>query len=241
MYRFPLPRLLTAVAALLASAGTAGPAVATEDPAAQRFDRVRFTVEASERVPNDTLVAVLSAQREGPDAAPAAAEVNEIMAWAVPLARARPAIEVKTLGYHTTPIYRQQRIDGWRVRQALELRGSDAAAMTALLGELQERLALQSVRYELSPAELERRQATLIGEALAAYAARARAIADHLGRDRFRLVSMDVGTRQAQPPRPVARAAAAMSAESRPAPVVEAGARSLTVTVTAEIELSAAP
>ena len=82
------------------------------------------------------------------------------------------------------------------------------------LGELQTRLALEAVRYELSTAELRRQEAKLTEEVLEAYQARAAAIADQLGRPGFRLVELALGSRTSPPPRPVGRQMA-MAADAR--------------------------
>ena len=107
----------------------------------------------------------------------------------------------------------------------------------------QSRLALQSVGYELSREETRRREDGLVGQALAAFEQRAGAIARHLGRSSYRMVQLDVGRHQDIPPRPMPRAAGVMMADSARSapPVVEGGSQTLTVTVTAEIELSPAP
>ena len=55
-------------------------AVADETPLT--YDRVRLSGTASSEVANDTLVAVLYAQREGQDAAPLAGEVNAAVSTA---------------------------------------------------------------------------------------------------------------------------------------------------------------
>ena len=102
---------------------------ATEAP---QYNRVTLNEAAQTEVENDLLVAVLSAQAEGRDAAAPADEVNRTIDWAVQMVKAQPTVRIQTLGYQTQPIYDKGAIRGWRVQQSLRLEGED----TRLLGEL---------------------------------------------------------------------------------------------------------
>src|SRR5512139_1096574 len=86
------------------------PAIAHEPE--PRFNRATFAVSASEDVANDTLVAVLAAQRDGSSARQLAVEVNQAMAWALAKAKEAPGIEVQTLDYQTSPMYQKGTVTG---------------------------------------------------------------------------------------------------------------------------------
>ena len=181
---------------LLVSFGlfSAMPASAQKQTPELSYDQVRFTVTATASVENDRLRAVLFAQREAADAAKASDEVNELIQWAVEQARSEPKVKTRTLAYRTHPRYRDQRIDGWRVHQAMELRSADAAALTSLLGKLQARLGLESVAYELSRAKIAATEDRLVNEVIAAFERRAQTVAKQMGRRGYRLVEMNIGT-----------------------------------------------
>ncbi|MDX1434201.1 MAG: SIMPL domain-containing protein [Gammaproteobacteria bacterium] len=223
-----------AALALLASALT--PAAA-HDPAVT-FDRVSFSVSASREVANDTLVGVMYAQREGEDAATLADAVNQAVTGALARAREVPAVQASTLDYRQSPVYRNQRVSGWRVYQSIRLESRDADALGALIGELQSELALQSVHYSVSGEARAAVEDELIAEAMAAYQRRAALVAAELGRASFRLVAMDVSTPH-QGPTPLAMRATAMASEAGgvAAPSLEAGVQDVTVQVNATIEL----
>jgi len=204
-----------------------------------RFNRATFSVSATEDVANDTLVAVLTVQRDGGSARPLAAEVNQVMAWALAKAKEAPSIKVQTLDYQTSPIYQKSTVTGWRVSQSLRLEGRETAAVSDLVGVLQERLNLQQVGYEVSRERRKEVEDRLIGEAIAAFQARAKRVAADLQRRTFRLVQMDVSTGPA--PMPVYRQRAmpmAMAEVAAAPPAIEAGTQTITVGVTGEIELS---
>ena len=222
---------------LLALALGALPALAHEPEL--RYNSASFSVSATEDVANDTLVAVLTVQRDGSSARQLATEVNQVMAWALAKAKEAPSIKVQTLDYQTSPIYQKNVVTGWRVSQSLRLEGRETAAVSDLVGVLQERLNLQQVGYEVSRERRKEVEDRLIGEAIAAFQARAKRVATDLQRRTFRLVQMDVSTGPA--PMPVYRQRAmpmAMAEVAAAPPAIEAGTQTITIGVTGEIELS---
>lgn len=207
----------------------------------QAKDRVRFTVQVEQSVENDRLIAVLFAQSEATHAPEAADEVNRQIKWALAEARQVPEVDARSLAYRTFPVYRQQRIEGWRVRQTIELESADSAVLTTLLGELQARLGLESLRYALSREKRAATHEALVGKAIAAYQARAETIARHMGRSGYSMVEMNLNAGGLGGPRPVAPMVARSSlrsAEQVSAPAVEAGNQTLTASVSALIELA---
>jgi predicted secreted protein len=224
-----------AVVALAAAAGSP----ATAD-APLTFDRVTLAYTATRDVDNDTLVAVLYAQREGGDTARLADEVNRAIAHAVERARQVEGVKVQTLDYQTSPVYQQASIVGWRVSQSLRLESQDAARLGKLIGELQKDLAVQSVGYAVSPATRRSAEDGLIGEAVEGFEKRAALVAARLGRNGYRLVSVDVDTSgEGMVPRPMRMQARgmALAADAVP-PALEAGTQSLSVTVQGTVELN---
>ena len=225
----PILLLVLALAAL--------PALAHEPEL--RYNRASFSVSATEDVANDTLVAVLTVQRDGSSARQLATEVNQVMAWALVKAKEAPSIKVQTLDYQTNPIYQKNVVTGWRVSQSLRLEGRDTAAVSDMVGVLQERLNLQQVAYEVSRERRKEVEDRLIGEAIAAFQARAKRVAADLQRRTFRLVQMDVSSGPA--PMPVFRQRAmpmAMAEAAAAPPAIEAGTQTITIGVSGEIELS---
>lgn len=202
------------------------------------YDRVNFSVSVNEEVENDTVTAVLYAQREGSGAGALADMVNKDITWAVELAKKAPALKVQSGGYQTFPVYSKQTLTGWRVRQSIVLETRDPAALSELLGQLQQRIAIQSIAYSISP---ERRQAVekqLISAALARFQERAEMITGQFKRPDFRIVNLDINTGGGPPVRPMGRGAMMMAAEAAPSPpTLEAGTDMVTVTVHGTIEL----
>ena len=202
------------------------------------YDRVSLAYTASRDVENDTLVAILFAQREGGETTRLADEVNRAITRAIERAKQVQGVKVQTLDYHTSPVYQQQSVVGWRVQQSLRLESRDAAQLGNLVGELQKELAVQSIGYAVSPEQRTAAEEALIGEAVAGFEKRAALVAGRLGRPSYRLVDLSVEAGGEVSPRPMMMRGApmAMMAEAAP-PALEAGTRTIEVTVRGTVEL----
>jgi predicted secreted protein len=227
--------MLRAVA-LIAGATLASAGLAHEP--APTFDRIGFSVSASEEVDNDTLVANMYHQVQGQNPTIMADEVNKTMGWAVGQAKKIPGVKVQTLQYRQDPVYRNQSVSGWRVRQSLRLESRDVAKLSTLIGELQQRLSVQSVSYTISPEARKEVEDRLIDDALAQFQRRAERIAAALGRPDYRIVALDVGTASRAPPPMPMRTAAMASESSVTAPTLSPGVQTVTVNVSATVELT---
>jgi predicted secreted protein len=223
-------------AALVAAAMTTTSAAAHD--ATPTFDRVSFRVSATKEVDNDTLVVVMYHQRNGQHPTSMADDVNRTIAWAVELARQSSGIKVQTLQYRQEPVYRNQSISSWRVRQSIRLESNDVTTLSRLVGALQERLSVASLRYTISPEVRRNVEDELITLALGRFGRRGKLIADELGRSDYRIVAMDVTTSGGSPAPVRMRAVSAMAESSSvTAPTLEPGVQSVTVQVSGTIEL----
>ena len=210
-------------------------AVAADTPAPPT---VELSAEAGGAAANDLAVAVLYAERSGTSAAAVAREVNRDIAAALELARAQGAVKVQSGNVSTWPVYGkdgQGRITAWRMRSELRLESTDTAAMSELVGKLQETLALAHLTMEPAPETRRKAVADVTVDALRAFEARAKLIADTLGR-RYRIAHLAVGDHGLQPPPMPRMRAAVMAAEAAPAPL-EGGESRVSVHVSGRIEL----
>ena len=126
-----LPTLLAL--ALLLSA----PAAALAERTGPTHNLVSLSAEAEMAVANDLLVAVLGATAEGSSVGSPADEVNQAINWALEQARGHSGVTVQTLQYRTTPVYRDNRLRGWRVQQSIRLESGDSETLGGLIGKLQ--------------------------------------------------------------------------------------------------------
>jgi predicted secreted protein len=223
----------TSLLVLLATAFVA--AASAQD--ASVYDRVDLSASAGREVPNDLVIAIVYAEVENNDQARAANEVNEAIRWAADQARSVSGVSLETQQYTTRPVYaNDRRIVGWVARQSLRLESSDAQALGRLIGDLQSRVAIQSLGSGLSPAAREAAEESLIAEALSQFRRRAALIADELGREGYRLVHINVGSAGGFYPVQFDRPEMARTL-SVAAPEIEAGNQTVTVSVNGTIEL----
>jgi predicted secreted protein len=195
---------------------------ATAEDKPLTFDRVELSASAQGEAANDILVAILFRELEGPSAAPLADEVNQSTSEAIARLKEIPEIRVQTLNYQTVPVYQKGRVTGWRVRQSLQLETKDIAKLSSLLGELQERLSLESIHYNVSPETIKAVEDRLISEALKAFQQRAELVTRELGRSRYRIVFAHLET-SGPPVQPRFIATQSTAMEAVTAPVIEAG------------------
>ena len=207
------------------------------DTAPPTYDRISLAVSAGEEVENDTLISVMYARKEGNDPSQLATEVNRLVKHAIEVAKGEPTVKVQTMEYSTNPVYRNQVLTGWRVRQSIRLESRDATALSNLIGELQASLGVGSISYAISPERRLEAENRLIKEALTGFRQRAEMIAEQMGRGGYRLVQMNVNT-SGPGPMPVVRGSGAvmMATEAAP-PVIEAGTRRVEVRVDGTVEL----
>jgi predicted secreted protein len=206
------------------------------------YDRVMLSVTTQADVRQERLRAVLFAEEEGLDTARLADAVNQRIALALDLAKNEPGIKARTLGYSSDPIYKEQRVEAWRVRQTLELQGDDPTSLGLLIGKLQSDLNVESINYSVSEQQRDATVDELIDQALVAFQKRAQRIASGWGRDGYRLVQMTIQQRQSQPPQPMPFQASLARAAVAPVtpPSLEGGEQQISVTLTGAIELNPA-
>ena len=228
-----------ALPSVLVLALIAGPGARAAENAPPRYDQVRLSASAGREVDTDTLVAEVFKEHIAESPAAAADVVNRDMRWGIAQAK-EAGVQVETASYRTQPVYRKQHLSGWRVHQSIRLQSRDPESMATLLGTLQERLSIQSLRNTLSVEAARATEDGLIADALLAFQERAALIARTLGRDSHRIVKLDVNAsgRTPQPPGVVMRAAEMSRAQVAPPPV-EAGRQRVEVQVNGTIELSA--
>ena len=199
---------------------------------------LRLEAQASREVTDDVAVAVLFAERDGPQPGPLQSAVNATLQAALADLRRDPALQVRTGYYTTQPRYsRDGRIEAWRVRGELVVESGDIAAVSRATATVAGRLNVGSIGFRLSAARRLETENALIGEAAEAFQARARSGARALGFSDFELVESNLNTGMPGGPVPVARMAAAPPAgDAVPLPV-EPGRSVVTVTFSGAFRL----
>lgn len=206
------------------------------------YDQISISASAEREIENDQLVAVVYAQVQAQQQSDAADEVNTAIRWALERAESARGVTVQTQQYSSFPVYADnRRIVGWQARQSLRLESGDAERLSELIGELQSRVAVESISYQVSSQAREAADDALISEALARFSRRAERVAEDLGRPGYRIVRIDINTGGSRS-MPVAYRAQAMEmmADRVTAPALEGGTQTVEVSVSGTIELEGA-
>lgn len=201
------------------------------------YDRIHMSVSATAQLENDTMVAILYAQEEGSHASELSDSVNKRLRKALDLVKKTPKIKHQTNAYSSNPIYSNNKIKAWRVRQSLRLESQEMALMGDVLGKLQNDLALQSMQFTISPKLKSQQDKLLIDEALELFEERANQVVKKLGRKHYKVVNINISTSGASAvPSRLHMDAMEMSIRSS-APAVSSGEQTVSVTVSGSIEL----
>lgn len=212
-----------------------------------RYDQISLSAQASKSIDNDTLVATLYTQQEGENAEALAQTVNRLMGDAVKHAKTVKEVKVQTLDYSTQPIYGKgsfngaSKLTGWRIRQSIRLESKNAPALSRLIADLQETLAVSNIGYTVSPERRRSAQDGIIRTAIANFNARAALISKEMKRGGYRVVNMSVNTTGYNPMPYQLRSAPMLEGRAKisAAPAMEAGTQQIQVNVTGTIELDA--
>ncbi len=226
--RLAMKFLITSLLAML-------PLLAVAHEQEDHYDRVHLSASAQTQVENDTAIATMYAMEEGSDASQLADLVNERITYAISIVQQHDAIKVRTSSYSTTPVYHNNKLTGWRVRQSIRLESQDMALVSKVLGELQPTLALQALNFAVSPQLKNSTDDALIADALKVFEQRAGNITEQLGRKNYKIVDINVATSGNHYPRR-SQEFAAMASDVA-APSIEAGEQTLQVTVSGQIEM----
>jgi len=211
-------------------------AMATAHADELRYNQVRLQAQQSEPVSNDTMHVSLSTYGEAQDPARLARQINSDMQWALSRAKTETEIQVSTGNYQTYPVRENNKHKGWRGQQDLMLEGEDTQHISDLVGKLQEKLQVKTIRFSVSERKRHAVENRLIGRALDAFKTRAGIIGDNLQAGGYRIVDIHVNTATQRPPIPYQARMSATAMESAPV-AVEAGESTVTVTVSGTIEL----
>lgn len=177
------------------------PAAHAAEPARPPARTVEFSAEARQAAANDLILAVLYVERSGSDSAALAAEINRNLAAALAVAAGHASVKARSGAMSSAPLYAREggvRIEGWRMRAEIQLESLDLDAISALIGKLQTRLALE--RVTLQPAPETRRQASDAATvaAIHRFEQRAGLIAGALGKG-YRIQHLSLSDRLDQP------------------------------------------
>jgi predicted secreted protein len=204
--------------------------------AAQGGATIDLAAEASRPAVNDMVLATVYAEANGANPADLAKRVNLEIAEALKVIKSKPAISVKSGQQSSFPIYNQaQKIEGWRMHAELILESSDLAAVSEIIGRLQQmKLVISQVGQQPSPATKRQVEDEATRDAIRAFQSRAEVVAGVFGKP-YRIKQLSVQQNGGIAPMHMLRGGRmAMAADAAP---IEAGESLISTTVSGQIEL----
>jgi predicted secreted protein len=203
---------------------------------AVHYDHISLSASASEEVAQDQLHVTVYALVESEDAQSSASAVSRRINKALAMLNQQKDMTIQTGSFTTHPVYHKQTITRWRSRQSIEIKTDKAASLGQLLGQLQQFVQLENIRYEVSDQNRQTVENELIRAALKSFQQRANLITSSLGRETYRIVDMTIST-QNHRPQPMAVRTMSARAEASVAPAIQAGTQKVQVTVNGKIEV----
>ena len=209
--------------------------VRAHEPAVH-YDHISLSASAGAEVPQDQLQVSVYALSESENAQDSASTVTNRIHKALALINQHKELTAQTGSFTTQPVYHKQTITRWRSRQNIQIKTTEIASLSQLLGALQQYVQLENISYEVSDLKRQQIENELIRTAVQNFQQRANLVTESLERKTYRIVDMNVST-QNHIPRPMATRALSSMAEAAVAPAIQAGKQKVEVTVSATIEL----
>lgn len=211
-------------AALLAMPVVAGPLV-------------EISAEASKAVPNDMMRATVYVELTGDSPKDVAKRVNAAITEALAIAKPFSQVKTRTSAANTYPVYgKSRKIEGWRMRSEIAAESRDSAALSELLGRLQQTMAIGQFAATVSPEAYKAVEGDVIVDAIGEFKARAQRVAGTLGKG-YSIKELHVSANRGGMPHPMPRMMTMAAAEAAPMPI-EAGESSVVVNITGKIEIA---
>lgn len=204
--------------------------------AAHAGTTIDLSAEASRAANNDLARSTVFSESRGNTPAEVARIVNEQIADAFKLAKSYPSVKAQSGNTSTYPNYgKTSKIESWLMRSEITLESTDSVALSELLGKLQGRaLGVSGIDFLPTAETRKKAESAALLDALDAFKARARLIADALGSS-FRIKHLSLGGGN-RPMAPLMRSKGfAADAVAMP---VESGESQISVSVSGQIELS---
>ncbi|MDR2690130.1 MAG: SIMPL domain-containing protein [Azoarcus sp.] len=159
-------------------------------PAAQAGPVITLSAEAVQNAPNDLVQATVTAQASASTPKAAANAVKLLVTEAEAIMKTHDTIKYRSGGTHTFAGWHNRK---WQMSSELLLESGDVAALSELLGQLQEKqLIVENVRFTPAPQTRQTAEDKAIQEAIASFHARAGLVAKTLGKP-YKIRKLDIG------------------------------------------------
>ena len=230
----------TPIALLIAGLATSTALLAGE----QSYNQISLRAEAQQEVAHDQMQVILYSEAQDTDAARLADTVTKVLNNAVETARKYPQINVRLGNRSSYPIYdsKGQKITAWRERAEIRLESTDFSELSTLTGQLLSTLKMANMQFSIAPKTRISSEDELLKEAISAFQARAKLVAEAFGSTSYKVVNLNLNGSGFERPPMYARSAkmmvSAMSDQESAVPEIEAGSSQVSIVADGVIEIA---
>lgn len=211
-----------------------------QDTQPLNYNLVNIQAEATRQISNDEMHAVLFIEKSSKQPTELSAQINQLMNWAMGIARKYPQVKVETGSQTTYPVYDNdsRKLKEWRGRAEIRLEGTDFRMTSQLISELQQQFQTESINFTVSDAQRKKVENELMVEASKNFQQRAQLLSQAWNKGQYTLVNLNLNTNN-YIPQPLMRSSMAKFAvaEAAPAQDVAAGESKITVNANGSIQL----
>lgn len=225
--------------ALALTTSISAPAFA-QDNQVLNYNVLNIQAEASRKISNDEMTAVLYIEKTNKQPAQLSSEINQLMTQAVNTAKKYTQIKVETGSQSTYPIYDNdnRKVKEWRGRAEIRLESKDFKAASQLISELQQNFLTQSINFNVSDSQRKKVENELMIEASKNFQQRAKSLAQAWNKPSYQLINLNLNT-NSYTNRAVLRMAMlkASSSDAMPEQEMASGESQITVNANGSIQL----
>ena len=211
-----------------------------QDNQVLNYNVLNIQAEASRKISNDEMTAVLYIEKTNKQPAQLSSEINQLMTQAVNTAKKYTQIKVETGSQSTYPIYDNdnRKVKEWRGRAEIRLESKDFKAASQLISELQQNFQTQSINFNISDSQRKKVENELMIEASKNFQQRAKSLAQAWNKPSYQLINLNLNT-NSYSNRAVPRMAMlkASSADAMPEQEMASGESQITVNANGSIQL----
>lgn len=152
---------------------------------------VNLQAEAVREVANDQMKANLYVELNEKDAATLANKLNTTINSAIQLAKKYASVQIQTGNQNTYPVYNDKRqLVNWRGRASIVLSSQDFKQTSELIGQLQGKMQLQGISFDVSEALRNKVESELYVEASKSFQQRAQVLLSPWSASRYELINL---------------------------------------------------
>lgn len=198
---------------------------------------VDFTTVYSQEIPRDVMIVTLFVQKEAKTLVEISGQITSELNQAVDIAKSQGLDDIVTQRNSYIRYDKNGEANGWVDRAELSLSGNNFETIAKVISQLEGKMAVQDMRFDISKQQKKELEEIMTQEALQAFKQKAQLMSRELGAKDYQIVSLNVSNvNEYSSPRPVMYQKMA-SVASSDVMQLESGKSDVQVSIAASIRL----